>query len=441
MHARIFLSGLMFVAGSILVVPQSVAGDATPQVSVGFPGAAYHYLLGRAPTSAESQAAERILGRGDTRAAVAATIVDGQEYQTEQVVAWYKRYLLRSPTTTEIKAAVARMATGSSFATVQAGILGSSEFFSSISRSNASQFARNLISLVLMRSATPLEIKKIVKHIKRGIPRTKISAAVLSELDARDAYVSAEYLALLGRAPVGSELQQGATIVAAKNGYETLPATLVGSDEFEQDAINVWLNAVFPSLLGRPPQPSELTMYGPAIFGGMNPMTVATAILGSDEYRTQFVGSVISQLLQRPATQQELTQYVAYLHEGGTDQSFEATIMGTPEYFSNRGSDSYTGFVDAAFGDVVNRLPSADELQTAISELTGGVTPEAFAYSLITGAEAYDAKITAWYQSYLGRTPTTAELSDWLVQLDTGNATEEGVMASIVCSEEYWDRL
>ena len=90
-------------------------------------------------------------------------------------------------------------------------------------------------------------------------------------------------------------------------------------------------------------------------------------------------------------------------------------------------------FVVQAYGDVLGRYPTEQELEFALVYL-GGASHGAFAGFLLASTEYRTRLIGESFRSLLGRDPTTAEVAFWLGAF----TTDENLKAALVGSAEYY---
>jgi len=94
----------------------------------GFVTDVYEKLLGRHPDKAELSSFETQLSSGGARSAVAAEVLDSNEYRTDFVKAYYHYLLGRAPDTTDLDHSVSMLTGGASCESVIAQIVGSNAF-------------------------------------------------------------------------------------------------------------------------------------------------------------------------------------------------------------------------------------------------------------------------------------------------------------------------
>jgi hypothetical protein len=98
-------------------------------------------------------------------------------------------------------------------------------------------------------------------------------------------------------------------------------------------------------------------------------------------------------------------------------------------------------YVTAVYEAVLERAPTAAELQNWASGLDAGLPRDAFVSSLDHSAEYFANRVvTPDYLKYLGRSPDETGLAFWVDQLRYGALTDEQLEAGFIGSPEYYAR-
>jgi hypothetical protein len=200
-----------------------------------------------------------------------------------------------------------------------------------------------------------------------------------------------------------------------------LAAPIVRSITVGADNVLLDINTNHPG----PPPPAQLTL-------------VAGAICQSDEYYSKLITSTYQHYLSRTPEPAGLASWLdQFDHYGLTDEKLEAGLIGSAEYIANHGGNGQ-GWVIGMYHDLLGRTPDAAGLGNWLTQLQGGVTPESIAYGFAASAEREGQRVLADYQRLLGRTPTPSEVSSWVDQFVHHGVTNERVMAGFVASAEYF---
>src|SRR5262249_43823051 len=95
-------------------------------------------------------------------------------------------------------------------------------------------------------------------------------------------------------------------------------------------------------------------------------------------------------------------------------------------------------FVQALYTDELGRTGSTTELDLWVNMLDGSGGQAAVVAGIANSTEARAGVVTGWYQTYLGRSPSAAEVSAQVTAL--GSQTQEQVLSGILGSTEFFSR-
>jgi hypothetical protein len=177
----------------------------------------------------------------------------------------------------------------------------------------------------------------------------------------------------------------------------------------------------------------------------------ATALVTSKEYRTDLVNGWYQRYLGRAADAAGLAGNVAALAAGTTDEQVIAGLVGSGEFFTLHGGNN-SGFVTAAFNEILARNPTPNELLAYVNELqtvsrttvaTQLMHTNEYRTDLIGGVAANPALsfvgYYGFYQAFLGRTDSGAGIAGWVAALASG-MTDEQVINAFLTTGEYFQR-
>jgi hypothetical protein len=198
------------------------------------------------------------------------------------------------------------------------------------------------------------------------------AALILTSTESYSNIVAGEYQHYLGRAPdfVGfnfflNQLQSGVP-------PEVIDAEFLSSTEFIANHGGVaggWVPALYGQLLGRAPSTAEKAFWVDEAILGMTTYQIAWNVATSVERDVDVVRNEYTTLLGHGPDTAGLNFFVGAMHAGANRLAVAATIMGSTEYFADHGNTN-TGFVDAAYAEVLGRTPSSTELSFWVTELT-----------------------------------------------------------------------
>ena len=170
---------------------------------------------------------------------------------------------------------------------------------------------------------------------------------------------------------------------------------------------------------------------------GASNQQIAMFILNSPEHRASIIQGFYQTYLHRGLDPAGLNYWLRVMAMGATDEQVLGAIVGSNEYYVTNGGTS-DSFVRAMYRDVLHRTtpPSQPEIDYWIATLaasTRGATQARadVVVGFATSDEFRAAEINGWYQAYLGRPASAAEINNWLLFFHLGNTTE-AVQAQIL---------
>lgn len=193
---------------------------------------------------------------------------------------------------------------------------------------------------------------------------------------------------------------------------------------------------LYQDLLGRSPQSSEVKVFLSGLGAGQTRAALSGTVLDSTEYRSALIGLLYTSFLNRSVDDSGLQAALALFASGGGVKEVRASILSSNEYYTNAGGTD-TGLANSLYQKLLGRDPTNGERNRLVRDL-GGNTPRATVIGELMDDNDYrTARIRAHYNSYLGRQPTTTELSTFLAVLNA-SGTEEQVQKTLLGSEEYF---
>ena len=161
---------------------------------------------------------------------------------------------------------------------------------------------------------------------------------------------------------------------------------------------------------------------------GTSLQQVALAVQDSDAQRTLFVQSLYQSYLHRSASASEVAEWVQLMDHGATDTQIQVDFLTSSEFYSNKGGNS--GWISALYTDVLGRPASSTEINAWLGVLanTGGL--QSVARGILQSAEYDTDAINQGLQAViLQRTPSSAEIQEWLPQFLAGRTYDSFVAA------------
>ena len=305
---------------------------------------------------------------------------------------------------------------------------------------------------------------------------------VIESDEYRTNLVQSYYQRFLGRqaqpaevSPLVEQLKAGGTA------WLKALAAIIGSDDYFKKVGNTndkFVTRVFQDLVGRVPDPMEELPSSLDFLnqGGSRPQ-LAEVILDNDAFKANVVKGNYQKLLRRVPTAEEATTALNLINTSGIDQ-FIMSLVSSPEYFTKRGGGTNDGWSAAVSQDLLGRgagstgggsTGGATGGSTGAGSTGGGSIggstdggsmggspapapsptsmPSApmnsarlpMVQALLTSPEYFTSLVQSYYQKFLRRAATPAEITNWLAVLQQGGNSDQ-VMLGILTSDEYYNR-
>ncbi len=198
-----------------------------------------------------------------------------------------------------------------------------------------------------------------------------------------------------------------------------------------------FVSELYHDLLQRPVDASGLAVWSAQLDQGVSRTQVATAIEGSQEYRTLQVQTAYQKFLHRAADSSGLTTFLNFLNNGGTVEQMDADIAGSQEYFQVRGGGTNDGFLNAFYADVLNRAVDASGRAAWDQAFAMGETTMQVALAILGSNEYRQDLVQSIYLQFLDRNADSGGLAAFVNLLNSG-ARDEAVIAMIAGSGEFF---
>ena len=161
------------------------------------------------------------------------------------------------------------------------------------------------------------------------------------------------------------------------------------------------------------------------------------ATVFSDEYRGIDVDRIFRRFLKRASDPSGRTYWVNGIRNGKSLRKVRAQLFGSNEYFTKAGSYNQ-GFVDAAYQDVLGRLPDPSGEAYWVHKIDTGTGRGSVANAFLVSTEARRSIVKDQFIRFLDRVPTTAETDSWMATLLSSATGEQDLIAFLASSGPYY---
>lgn len=277
----------------------------------------------------------------------------------------------------------------------------------------------------------------------------QFALSYVASTENRSHFVTGVYTKYLGRTPSPTEVAGWVGVIQQGQTPEQIIAAFVGSPEYfqKQGGTNSgWLDRVYQDVFGRARDPGSQGFLD-QLNAGASRAAIAIALLGSTEYRSDVIAQVYTTYLLRQPGAADLQAWLPLLGQPSSgagqpspDEQFLASVLGSAEYFQTIGNTELT-WTTSLYTKLLGRTPSSAELTNLLVGVLNGYagTRQTIALAFTTSVEAETAAVAGYYAQLLGRTGSPGELSLWVNQI-VGGKSREQVIAAIASSPEYFQR-
>jgi hypothetical protein len=231
-------------------------------------------------------------------------------------------------------------------------------------------------------------------------------------------------------------------------GTATSASILAGirqSAEYRQ-VNTVWLTQMGKDALGRTLLPAEINAWDNYLAVTGTRATVAQifeSCAAAQSYQlTPWVQTTYQTFLQRTPSGAELNAVLTALESGTTQAQVILAIVSGAE-FQSRFGQTNSSYIQALYNGLFGRAASSAEVTYWLNVFQTGRTRASIAWALLNcaayrGTQA-QTQVTQMFSTYLGRTPTTTELTQYS-SLWLGGSTPVSMEALITSTAEYYQR-
>jgi hypothetical protein len=201
-----------------------------------------------------------------------------------------------------------------------------------------------------------------------------------------------------------------------------------------------FVNALYQSILQRPADADGLGRFSYQLNQGVTPNVVVQQLWNSPEHRQLQIGQFYRQVFHRSVDAAGLGWWQQGFAGGMNEAQVQQAMLASPEYSQMHPTDAQ--FVISMYGDVLQRLPSAEEGIVWVNRLsTGSLTRPNMPGFFVLSGEAQKSVIDQVYLSFLGRRADDggAAYAAGLLAGDQGGLLT--LVQNVAISAEYLGRL
>jgi hypothetical protein len=200
-----------------------------------------------------------------------------------------------------------------------------------------------------------------------------------------------------------------------------------------------FVNGLYQNLLNRTPGTPEITFWVQMMLGGVSAQQVATDIWQSPEHRQVEVTQYYASFLGRAPDAAGEAMWVNDFLGGASEVDVALGFLTSAEYQAAHSTD--LAYVDALYAQVLGRQADAAGEASWLQALQNGASRGAVALAFLTSAEADSLVVIDYYNQFLNRNPSPAEVQGWVNRLVSNQATLESVGEAFLASAEYFARF
>jgi len=241
----------------------------------------------------------------------------------------------------------------------------------------------------------------------------------------------AQAKATAGASTVGSTT----TTTASSTTTTTVPGATTTTTMPPAATGDAWVTAAYTDLLGRAPSATELADAVGRLGNGTSRATIAGELAHSPEWVGHLVDGYYEDTLGRHADAAGLAFWVGEIRSGAlTEQQVAVEFYASAEYYAGLGGGTDEGWVTALYEALLDRTPDA----AGLAHWTAAVADDgrvAVAGAFHDSAESRRARVGALYQALLGRPADAAGLTYWAGRI--GREGDLALAVHLVGSAEY----
>jgi hypothetical protein len=132
-----------------------------------------------------------------------------------------------------------------------------------------------------------------------------------------------------------------------------------------------------------------------------------------------------------------MSYFTSRLAAGLTTEQLDTMVVLSPEYLHARAGSAADGFLDALFGDALQRAVEPKARSYYDGLLAQGMSRGQIADIVFTSDEYRRDQVDGWYQHFIEKPIDAATKAIYLGQLQAG-MTDEQVISQLLASDDYY---
>jgi len=325
-------------------------------------------------------------------------------------------------------------------------------------------FCQNLINSAYQafydRLPTALESQIYMQNFSQSSLLVYALGSIVGSTAARTAQIQNWYSTYIGRAPADWEVSTWLDSDHLGGGmtYSTAQATFVASPEFFSNSggtVEAWITAVYQNLLGRAAGSTEIQSWVDALnaaggntFANRRDVVAMGFFLShekTDKRITDFFANVQPFGITTPDAA-TLASAGWALRNGGREEFVYVQILGSLGDYSNFLATS--SVVRGYFRDLIGREATTAEVAYWVQQIEGRIDGgesmndalTVLADFLMTSTAGRTLSINVYYQMILGRNATATEISTEIVALNSGKKYTD-LVYNLLGSDEFFNTI
>jgi hypothetical protein len=397
---------------------------------------------------------------------VASVFTSSREYHEKEVTADFLKYLGRSPSTDDVRNYANALDAGRTHEQQIAILMGSQEYFNRAGGTNQGWLTAAYRD-VFGRPLDPAGQSTFLPQLNAGVSREVVAGQLLASPEYQSGVVRLVFQQFLGRQPTAAELSTYTGFLQQGDRSETIINRVVALQEYfdankgtatdrpTQDSN--WVASLYQNVLGRVATAAEIAGHSQVLQSQEAAArgNVVQAFVSSAEFVNREVQVVYSKDLLRGASPGEVVLWTPLLQQGSAGpgqpspvETFLSGVVGSSEYLmlqpdANGQTHSNLSWANAVYRDVLGIANASAVDPTGRDALFSAVVSDYesqrrdVSTAMDTSTEYRTRLVTGFYQTYLRRMGTPAEIAAGVQRLALG-ARDEEIIRDLVASLEYF---